>query len=63
MKICYECDNTKIRNDGRRGGYNHKDCRDGKRSRTGKIQKCNCWCRGSDKYRVHLTKLKVVDDE
>lgn len=37
-KFCYECDPK------RKGGYNHKDCRNGKRDRKGKIQTCICCC-------------------
>ena len=49
---CYECDPD------RKGGYNHKKCRHGKVSKTGKKQKCSCWCRGSKYYNVKLSRLK-----
>lgn len=39
LTLCYECDPK------RKGGYNHVDCRNGKKDRNGKIQKCDCPCR------------------
>jgi hypothetical protein len=56
---CYECDNTKYRADGRRGGYNHKDCRNGKKDKSGKKQKCGCWCVGSSKYKVIISAKRI----
>ena len=55
--LCYECDNTKRRADGRLGGYNHKDCRNGKKDIHGNKQKCQCWCVGSKKYKVTISNL------
>lgn len=38
MTLCYECDPS------RKGGYNHVDCRNGKKDRKGNKQVCNCPC-------------------
>ena len=56
-KMCYECDYTKYRADGRRGGYNHGDCRHGKKNRQGKTTICGCWCvkaKRSRRYKIQF---------
>lgn len=38
IRYCYECDPK------RKGGYNHVDCRNGKKDKNGNVQICECCC-------------------